>query len=199
MMDDGRSTRIPDSLTTVFHTQSGREVRDGGGIRPDIEPKPEEVSTLLFYLLQDMALFDFATDFRINNDSIAPASEFSIDDTTYAQFCEYLKNKNFSYDLRSVKMLGDLKKMIDFEGLGNVVKEELKALEEKLNADLEQSLQHFKEDIKDLLADEIVTRYYGRQGEIVYNLKKDKEITEACSILDDKEKYTQLLMPADKK
>lgn len=199
MMDDGRSTRIPDSLTTVFHTQSGREVRDGGGIRPDIEPKPEEVSTLLFYLLQDMALFDFATDFRINNDSIAPASEFSIDDTTYAQFCEYLKNKNFSYDLRSVKMLGDLKKMIDFEGLGNVVKEELKALEEKLNADLEQSLQHFKEDIKDLLADEIVTRYYGSQGEIVYNLKKDKEITEACSILDDKEKYTQLLMPADKK
>lgn len=196
MLEDGRSSRIPDSLTTVFHTAAGREVRDGGGIRPDLEPKTEELSTLLYYLLQDMAMFDFATEFKLKNDTIAPASEFKIDDTTYSEFCEYLKSKNFSYDLRSVKMLGDLKKMIEFEGLGNVVKEELKALEEKLNADLGLSLEHFKKDIKDLLADEIIKRYYGQKGSIVYSLREDVDIKEACRILNDGDEYRKILKPA---
>lgn len=196
MLEDGRSSRIPDSLTTVFHTAAGREVRDGGGIRPDLEPKTEELSTLLYYLLQDMAMFDFATEFKLKNDTIAPASEFKIDDTTYSEFCEYLKSKNFSYDLRSVKMLGDLKKMIEFEGLGNVVKEELKALEEKLNADLGLSLEHFKKDIKDLLADEIIKRYHGQKGSIVYSLREDVDIKEACRILNDGDEYRKILKPA---
>lgn len=196
MLEDGRSSRIPDSLTTVFHTAAGREVRDGGGIRPDLEPKTEELSTLLYYLLQDMAIFDFATEFKLKNDTIAPASEFNIDDTTYSEFCEYLKSKNFSYDLRSVKMLGDLKKMIEFEGLGNVVKEELKALEEKLNADLGLSLEHFKKDIKDLLADEIIKRYHGQKGSIVYSLREDVDIKEACRILNDGDEYRKILKPA---
>lgn len=196
MLEDGRSSRIPDSLTTVFHTAAGREVRDGGGIRPDLEPKTEELSTLLYYLLQDMAMFDFATEFKLKNDTIAPASEFNIDDTTYSEFCEYLKSKNFSYDLRSVKMLGDLKKMIEFEGLGNVVKEELKALEEKLNADLGLSLEHFKKDIKDLLADEIIKRYHGQKGSIVYSLREDVDIKEACRILNDGDEYRKILKPA---
>jgi carboxyl-terminal processing protease len=196
MLEDGRSSRIPDSLTTVFHTAAGREVRDGGGIRPDLEPKTEELSTLLYYLLQDMAMFDFATEFKLKNDTIAPASEFKIDDTTYFEFCEYLKSKNFSYDLRSVKMLGDLKKMIEFEGLGNVVKEELKALEEKLNADLGLSLEHFKKDIKDLLADEIIKRYHGQKGSIVYSLREDVDIKEACRILNDGDEYRKILKPA---
>lgn len=198
MIDDGKSSRIPDSLTNVFYTQAGREVRDGGGIRPDIEPKTEELSTLLYYLMQDMALFDFATEFKLKNDTIAPAATFSISDDTYTEFCEYLKAKNFSYDLRSVKMLKDLKKLIEFEGLGDVVKNELKALEEKLNADLELSFKHFKKEIKDILADEIVKRYYGQQGEIIYNLREDNDIKEACNILGNKEKYTNILSPQKK-
>ncbi len=199
MIDEGRSSRIPDSLTTVFHTQAGREVRDGGGIRPDIEPKNEELSTLLFYLMQDMALFDFATEFKLKNDTIAPAATFTVSDETYSEFCEYLKSKNFSYDLRSVKMLADLKKLIEFEGLGDVVKEELKALENKLKADLGQSLQHFKKDIKHLIADEIVKRYYGQKGEIIYNLREDTDIKEACKLLNDKERYKNTLLPQKEK
>ena len=199
MIDEGRTSRIPDSLTTVFHTQAGREVRDGGGIRPDIEPKNEELSTLLFYLMQDMALFDFATEFKLKNDTIAPAATFTVSDETYSEFCEYLKSKNFSYDLRSVKMLADLKKLIDFEGLGDVVKEELKALENKLKADLGQSLQHFKKDIKHLIADEIVKRYYGQKGEIIYNLREDTDIKEACKLLNDKERYKNTLLPQKEK
>ena len=197
MIDDGKSTRVPDSLTNVFHTASGREVRDGGGIRPDIEPKSEELSTLLFYLVQDMALFDFATDFCIKNKSIAAPEEFSISDSTYDEFTAYLKEINFSYDLQSAKILSNLKKMIEFEGLGEITKPEIEALEKKLQSNLDYSLQHFSEDIRILLATEIIKRYYGQKGEIIYNMREDIDLKEAYRILNDNDGYRKLLTPQE--
>lgn len=198
MMEDGRTSRLPDSLTNVFHTEAGREVRDGGGIRPDIEPKSEELSTLLYYLIQDMAIFDFATEFKINNKSIASAESFSIDDELYAQFCEYLKKRGFTYDLQSAKMLKEFKKLIEFEGFTAITKDEIEALEKKLHANLDHSLEHFKKDVKDLIADEIVKRYYGRDGEIIYSLREDADLKEAFRILNDKEEYRKILSPQKK-
>lgn len=195
MIDDGRTSRVPDSLTNVFHTAAGRDVRDGGGIRPDVEPKPEELSTLLYYLMQDMAIFDFATGFKLKNKEIAAADSFVIDDQTYAEFCEYLKKKGFTYDLQSAKALKELKKLIEFEGLTSITKEEIEALEKKLQSNLDHSLEHFKKDIKDLIADEIIKRYYGRQGEIIYSLRQDSELKEAFAILKDSERYRKVLSP----
>ena len=198
MIDEGRTTRIPDSLTNVFHTASGREVRDGGGIRPDIEPKSEELSTLLYYLMQEMAIFDFATDFRLNNPEIAQPEEFSINDETYELFKEHLKATGFSYDLQSAKLLGNLKKMIELEGLSDVTKSEIEALEKKLQTNLEHSLAHFAKHVKDLIAIEIVKRYYGQKGEIIYNMREDMDLKEASAILSDKERYSRLLAPSNK-
>jgi carboxyl-terminal processing protease len=195
MIDDGRTSRLPDSLTNVFHTAAGREVRDGGGIRPDIEPKSEELSTLLFYLIQDMAIFDFATDFRIKNETIASAESFTISDEVYAEFTEYLKKRGFTYDLQSAKILKDLKKMIEFEGLASIAKEEIENLEKKLQANLDHSLQHFKKDVKDIIADEIIKRYYGNKGEIIYGLREDGDLKEAFAILKDNERYRMILSP----
>lgn len=198
MIDEGRTTRIPDSLTNVFHTASGREVRDGGGIRPDIEPKSEELSTLLYYLMQEMAIFDFATDFRLNNPEIAQPEEFSINDETYELFKEHLKATGFSYDLQSAKLLDNLKKMIELEGLSDVTKSEIEALEKKLQTNLEHSLAHFAKHVKDLIAIEIVKRYYGQKGEIIYNMREDMDLKEASAILSDKERYSRLLAPSNK-
>ena len=198
MMEDGRTSRLPDSLTNVFHTEAGREVRDGGGIRPDIEPKSEELSTLLYYLIQDMAIFDFATEFKLNNKNIANAESFSINDEQYAQFCEYLKKRGFTYDLQSAKMLKEFKKLIEFEGFTAITKDEIEALEHKLHANLDHSLEHFKKDVKDLIAEEIVKRYYGRDGEIIYSLREDADLKEAFKILNDKEKYRKILSPQKK-
>jgi carboxyl-terminal processing protease len=195
MIDDGRTSRLPDSLTNIFHTAAGREVRDGGGIRPDIEPKSEELSTLLFYLIQDMAIFDFATDFRIKNETIASAESFTISDEVYAEFTEYLKKRGFTYDLQSAKILKDLKKMIEFEGLASIAKEEIENLEKKLQANLDHSLQHFKKDVKDIVADEIIKRYYGNKGEIIYGLREDSDLKEAFAILKDNERYRKILSP----
>lgn len=198
MIEDGKTTRVPDSLTNVFHTAAGREVRDGGGIRPDIEPKGEELSTLIFHLLQDMTVFDFATEFCLKNESIEPASTFTISDETYEEFKQFIKAKNFSYDLMSIKALTDLKKLVELEGFKEIVKEEIESLEKKLQANLDHSLEHFSKDVKTLIADEIVRRYYGDKGGIIYNLREDTDILESYKILGDKEKYNEILTPKAK-
>ena len=95
-----------------------------------------------------MAVFDFATDYRTKNETIASADSFTISDEVYAEFTEYLKKRGFTYDLQSAKILKDLKKMIEFEGLAPIVKEEMENLEKKLQANLDYSLEHFKKDIK---------------------------------------------------
>ena len=198
MMDDGKSTRIADSLTNVFHTAAGREVRDGGGIRPDIEPKEEELSTLLFYLLQDIALFDYATNYRIAHDSVAPAAEFAISDNEYEEFKEYLKSTKFNYDIQSLKVLEQLKKMLDFEGYTEITKEEIASLEKKLQANLDYSLTHFEKHIREIVESEIITRYYGRQGGIIYSLRNDSDIKEAEKIISDNRRYKEILSPKNK-
>ena len=198
LIDQGKTSRIPDSLTTVFHTEAGREVRDGGGIRPDIEPKSEELSTLLFYLTQDMAIFDFATDYTIKHNSIAPAEEFGISDQDYEEFKKLLKSRNFSYDLISVKVLKDLKQAVEFEGFNEIVKEEIASLEKKLQTNLDHSLTHFEKEIRTLIADEIIHRYHGQQGRIIHSLREDIDLNEAYRILGNEKEYKEILSPVKK-
>ena len=195
MIEDGKSTRIPDSLTNVFHTAAGREVRDGGGIRPDIEPKGEELSTLIYYLMQDMVIFDFANEFCLKNSSIEPAATFDISDETYDEFKKFIKAKNFSYDLMSVKALDDLKKLTELEGFKDIVKDEIESLEKKLQSNLDHSLEHFSKDIKILIADEIVRRYYSEKGGIIYSLREDLDIQESYKVLEDNDRYREILSP----
>lgn len=196
LLEDGKSSRIPDSLTTVFNTAAGREVRDGGGIRPDIEPKEEELSTLLYYLVQDMAVFDYATKYRLKHDSIAPAEKFTISDEDFNEFKEHIKATKFSYDIQSLKALEQLKKMIELEGYDKITKEEIASLEKKLQANLDYSLEHFAEDIKEIIASEIVQRYHGREGSIIYALREDSDIKEAYKILNNPEEYKKTLTPS---
>lgn len=195
MIEDGKSTRIPDSLTNVFHTAAGREVRDGGGIRPDVEPKDEELSTLLIYLVQDIALFDYATEYRMKHDSIAPAETFMMSDEEYKEFKEYLKETKFSYDIQSLKVLEQLKKMIELEGYNEITKEEIASLEKKLRANLDFSLNHFEKYIKEIVSNEIIARYYGQKGVTIFGLREDTDIKEACDILASKERYNEILAP----
>ncbi len=193
LIDNGRSTRIPDSLTNIFHTAAGREVRDGGGIRPDIEPQDEELSTLLFYLMQDIALFDYATEYRHKHDSIAPAADFAISDKEYDDFKKYLKATKFSYDIQSLKILEQLKKMIEFEGYEKITREEIESLEKKLQGNLDYSLTHFEKEVKNIVADEIITRYYGRKGNIENSLRDDADINEAYAVLGNEKRYKEIL------
>ena len=197
VIDDGRTTRIPDSLTNVFYTAAGREVRDGGGIRPDIEPASEESTVMLYYLASEMALFDFATEFTLKNSNIAPAEEFTVSDELYDEFKDYLKATGFKYDFISAKAFEELKKTIKEEGLEDAAKEEIAALEKKLQSNLDHSLEHFGKHVKTMLASEIVLRYYGSNGQTVHSLRYDDDIKAGEEILTDKERYLKILAPAE--
>ena len=193
--EDGRAQRIPDSLTNVFYTAAGREVRDGGGIRPDLQPKGEELSTLLYYLIQDMTVFDFATEYKLKHEKIAPAETFELDDESYAQFTKMLKESGFNYDMQSGKILKELKEMIEFEGYADITKEDIASLEKKLQHNLDHALTHFSKHVKQLISDEIVKRYYGQKGEIIYNLRDDTDLEESFRILENMERYKEILSP----
>ena len=191
--EDGSVARIPDSLTTVFHTAAGREVRDGGGVSPDIEVKQERLPNILYYLVRDNLIFDYATDYCLKHPVIASAEKFELTDADYTDFKNKVKGADFKYDQQSEKILKTLKEAAEFEGYMKEASDEFKALENKLTHNLDRDLDYFSKDIKKMIAEEIIKRYYYQRGAIIQQLKGDNELDEAVKILTDPERYQQIL------
>ena len=191
--EDGSVARIPDSLTTVFHTAAGREVRDGGGVSPDIEVKQERLPNILFYLVRDNLIFDYATDYCLKHPAIASAKEFELTDADYEEFKNKVKGADFNYDQQSEKILNTLKEAAEFEGYMKDASDEFKALENKLKHNLDRDLDYFSKDIKKMIAEEIIKRYYYQEGAIIQQLKDDKDLDEAVKVLTNPERYQQIL------
>lgn len=195
---DGSIARTPDSLTNVFHTAAGREVRDGGGIRPDIEVKMDKTPNILFYLVNDDQIFDYATQYVLQHPTIAEVKDFQLTDADYAEFKALLKKRNFSYDRQSEAMLKKLKEMAEFEGYMENASEEFAALEKKLQHNLDLELDRFAKDIKPLIAEEIVKRYYFEKGAVQETLKDDADLKKALEMLQQPEEYKKVLTVAAK-
>ena len=195
---DGSIARTPDSLTNVFHTAAGREVRDGGGIRPDIEVKMDKTPNILFYLVNDDQIFDYATQYVLQHPTIAEVKDFQLTDADYADFKALLKKRNFSYDRQSEAMLKKLKEMAEFEGYMENASEEFAALEKKLQHNLDLELDRFAKDIKPLIAEEIVKRYYFEKGAVQETLKDDADLKKALEMLQQPEEYKKVLTVAAK-
>lgn len=191
--EDGSVGRIPDSLTTVFHTAAGREVRDGGGVTPDITVEPEKLPNILFYLVNDNLVFDYATQYCLKHPTIPEPEKFEVTDADYAEFKEQVKKADFKYDQQTEKILKNLKEMAEFEGYLEDASEEFKALEGKLQHNLDRDLDYFSRQIKEMIAQEIVKRYYYQRGSIIQQLKEDKDLKEAVKVLTDAERYKSLL------
>ena len=191
--EDGSVGRIPDSLTTVFHTAAGREVRDGGGVTPDIEVKAKKLPNILFYLVNDNLIFDYATQYCLKHPTIPPAKDFVLTDADYAGFKEMVQKADFKYDQQTEKMLKSLKEMAEFEGYLKDASAEFDALEKKLKHNLDHDLDYFAADIKEMIAIEIVKRYYYQRGGIIQQLKDDDDLKAALDILSDPARYRQML------
>lgn len=191
--EDGSVGRIPDSLTTVFHTAAGREVRDGGGVTPDIAVKQEKLPNILFYLVNDNLIFNYATQYCLKHPTIPSPEKFVVTDADYADFKEMVKKADFKYDQQTEKVLKSLKEMAEFEGYLTDASEEFKALEKKLTHNLDRDLDHFSKEIKAMIAVEIVKRYYYQRGSIIQQLKDDDDLKEAVKILGDSPKYKEML------
>ncbi|MDY3267757.1 MAG: S41 family peptidase [Phocaeicola sp.] len=190
---DGSVARTPDSLTNVFHTAIGREVRDGGGIRPDIEVKGSKFPNIIFYLMNEDIIFDYATQYCWSHKAPASVDEFKLTDEDYSEFKELVKSRKFTYDRQSEKMLKSLKEVAEFEGYMEGAKAEFEALEKKLNHNLDRDLDTFAKQIKEYLSQEIITRYFYQRGAAMERLKDDDNLEEAIKVLNDTERYKKIL------
>lgn len=194
---NGAVNRIPDSLTNVFHTAAGRPVRDGGGIMPDSVVKVDSVANIVLYLNPGMitsdVLFNFVTEYTHRHATIDPPEKFDISDEEYENFKRYAKEHNFTYDRQSVKLLDNLKKVAKFEGYD--VAEDIKGLEAKLTHNEDYDFEHWKPEIKKLLNNEIMLRYYYRRGLIRNSLNNDKTLDTALAVLNNPQEYRKMLAP----
>ena len=190
---EGQTDRVADSLANVFHTEGGREVRDSGGITPDVEVKHDTLANLLFYLSNDDVLTDFATDYCKTHLTIAPAAEFAISDADFEAFKRMAVESGFKYDRLSEKRLDDLKKVAEFEGYLKDAEAEFAALAKKLEHNLERDFDNFKDDIKELVEMEIVKRYYFQRGTVESGLRDDVDFDKAVEILHNPEEYNRIL------
>ena len=196
----GYTEHIPDSLTRLFHTANGREVRDGGGITPDVVVEPDSLPNIGYYLASSgtdstEVMLDWEVDYISRHPQIAPASEFEISDADYADFKRRVISSGFKYDPESEKYLSNLIKLAKFEGYYDDAKEEFDRLEKKLTHNLERDLEYHKKAIKRLLADDIVAAYYYQRGAVENQLRGDKQMEEACRFALSPEEYWKILRP----
>lgn len=192
----GEATRIPDSLTTVFHTAGGREVRDGGGITPDVKVEYPEINRLVFNIIRDNWAFDFATKFAAENDAIPPVDDFVITDKIYSDFVDFIDPDKFEYDKVCETMLSQLKKAAKTEGyLNDSTETEFSRLDKLLKHDLRHDLEINRPAISDILAGEIVKRYYYEGGEVREYLKHDPGIDTVARVMKSPARVHKILAP----
>ena len=188
-----------DSIASKFYTLAGRPVYESGGIAPDVEIVAERLPNLLFYLANSDILLDFVTDYANSHETIAPVEEFEVSDSLFLAFKDAVKLSDFTYDRQSEKALAALKEVAEFEGYTTDAAAEFAALEKKLSHNVDRDFDMFRDDICELLADELVTRYYYQRGNIIQALKSDSTVLRARTLLKDEEAYRQILAPTKNK
>ena len=195
--ENGRVTRIPDSLTNVFHTRLGREVRDGGGITPDIKVDVLEGNRLLYNIVGDFWSFDFANRYASLHDSasVGGPDEFEISDTIFDEFKKFIDPNKFKYDRLCENGIKYLREAAESEGyMNDSVAAEFRRLESMLKHDLNHDLDHNRKAITEILSSEIADRYYSDADLTRMSASRgDAEVDSAKAVLSDRARYKSIL------
>jgi carboxyl-terminal processing protease len=191
--EDGSVGHVPDSLMKEFKTKGGRSVYDGGGIRPDIQMKPRTLSKIVISLESKEMFFDYATKYRMAHPTIEAADKFRISESEYQEFVKWLEGKDYDYTTDSEKELEELKKVATKEKYISKIQKDFDALKTSLSHNKADDLQLFKDEIKQVLEREIVSRYYFQKGKIQHAISLDEEVKKAIEVLNDNQKYTDIL------
>ena len=195
--EDGSVGKIADSLSTEFRTKNNRKVYDGGGIKPDLVTESETSSKILLSLFRERLFFDYATEFRLKNENILSAKDFKITDEKFLDFKDFLSNKEYEYETDTEKAYNKLKKVAEEENYFESMRNDFDLLVAKIDNAKSDDLEKNKGFIKEILANEIVSRYYYQKGRIQSSLNYDKDILQAILVLSDSTKYKQILSSID--
>ena len=196
----GYREHIPDSLTKVFHTAGGREVRDGGGIKPDVEVKADTIPNIAFYLSasgQDSTevLFDYVVDYIASHPTIAAPSEFHLSEADWQAFKKRVIDSGFTYDPVSQKQFNELVKTAKFEGYYDDAKDAFDNLQSRLKHDVAFDLEKHRETLIQILEMDIIAAYYYQAGSIEAGLNYDRQLKEAERLLRNSQEYKKILAP----
>ncbi|MEM6260954.1 MAG: S41 family peptidase [Bacteroidota bacterium] len=191
--EDGSVGKVPDSLKTAFKTDNGRVVYDGGGVEPDVKVEKPMRQTITRELQTQNLIFNFATKFVQENPEIASPQEFEINDNIYNQFVAFVEQQDFDYETQADKKLTVLKEALEEETYYESLSEELETFRQHLEDHKDRDLSHFKKDISRLLLEEIVGRYYYKEGVIEASFRKDPDVVAAVKTITDQKAYTAIL------
>ena len=195
--EDGSVGKIADSLSTEFRTKNNRKVYDGGGITPDLVIESETSSKILLSLFRERLFFDYATEFRLKNENILSAKDFKITDEMFLDFKNFLSDKEYEYETDTEKAYKKLKKVAKDENYFESMKNDFDLLVNKIDDAKSDDLEKNKDIIKEILANEIVSRYYYQKGRIQSSLNYDKDVLQAISVISDSTNYKQILSNID--
>ena len=195
--EDGSVGKIADSLSTEFRTKNNRKVYDGGGITPDLVIESETSSKILLSLFRERLFFDYATEFRLKNENILSAKDFKITDEMFLDFKNFLSDKEYEYETDTEKAYKKLKKVAKDENYFESMKNDFDILVNKIDDAKSDDLEKNKDFIKEILANEIVSRYYYQKGRIQSSLNYDKDVLQAISVISDSTNYKQILSNID--
>lgn len=191
--EDGSVGIIPDSLISEFKTKNGRIVRDGGGITPDIEVVPEQLSQVVTELYLRNFIFDYATQYYWAHPDIKKPSDFFFTDKDYSDFNIMLKKRGFNYTTATETSFQRLIESARREKYYDSHKEMFDAIEKNITHNIDNDLNLFRGEITELLEEEIISRYFYEEGSIEWGIKKDEQVMKALEILNNKDKYISIL------
>lgn len=192
--EDGSVGVIPDSLMKEFKTKGGRPVFDGGGISPDVTVDADRFSNITFALVTQQTIFDYATEFVLQNPTVEDPGNFKLTDDSYNAFKAYVaKQKDFEYETESHDLLAKLKNATKRDGIEENTDELVNKLETLIAPDVNRDMDLFKAEISDLLSLELMRRYYYQKGAIIYGLQNDKDVSKAMEILSREDEYNGML------
>ena len=190
--EDGSVGIIPDSLISKFTTKKGRIVFDGGGVAPDVTVADETLSNVAMNLVSQSVIFDYDTYFNSKTEKIDAPENFEITPEIYSDFIQFVKSQDFKYESKTEEELDQLLDVAKKEKYYDVSKVEFDKLKDLLGHNLDQDLDHFKEEISNLLTDEIISRYYYQKGAIKAALRDDSDVKEAIDILHKPDGYAAI-------
>ncbi|TNF48656.1 MAG: S41 family peptidase [Bacteroidetes bacterium] len=188
-----KPSEIPDSLIKIFKTVNGREVIDGRGIEPDIKIDKDELSRLTATVYAKNFMFDYATQYASTHEKIAEANKFALTDDEYEEFKKYVLSQDFTYSTASEEMLKKMKETAEEEGFYEDASAEYEALLQKVHPSKERDLNKFKDEILEMLENEIVSRYYFQKGRAINSFKNDKTLKKGVEILGKTSEYNTIL------
>ena len=191
--EDGSVGLIPDSLISEFKTKNGRTVKDGGGIAPDVEIIPEPLSQITTELYLRNFIFDFASEYYWSHPDIKTPDQFKFTDKDFNDFRDFLNRRKFTYRTMTEDSFNELISNAKKEKYYETNKDLFASLEKDLAHDLDEDLGRFRQEITDLIEDEIITRYFYEGGAISKSVLKDEQVLKAVEILNDRQKYNSIL------